>query len=495
MDPVPTQYIEREGASMAYQVAGNGPVDVVFFFEIFGHLDLQLTDPDIHHNYEGHARYSRSVIFQRRGFGLSETVPYMPTLEQQADDVLAIMDAIGSRHATLVGIFTTCLPMALVAAKAPERVDALVLVEPLAQGTKSSDNLHGWTEAEVRAVNGLLRQLADRWGSGDLVGLIDPSMLTPYNRRLMALLERCSATPTAARSHFDWAAAQDIRGVLKMVQAPTRVLKYPGTPFPEAAVRYVAELTPDATFESVSPLPPGSTIGQSWRPIAANVEEVVTGATHSPDADRFLGTVLFTDIVSSTELLSRVGDSAYREFRESHEREVRTAIETGGGSLLTVTGDGTMSVFESPTAAVRCAEKICREAATAGVEVRAGIHTGELERDATNVTGLTVHIGARVGAAAEPGQVLVSRTVHDLVAGSGLTFASRGSHELKGISGSWELFALAHAGEQPENLPRERSMQTQMDKMVVQTARRAPGFVRAAVRLGNAIERRRARTR
>jgi class 3 adenylate cyclase len=160
---------------------------------------------------------------------------------------------------------------------------------------------------------------------------------------------------------------------------------------------------------------------------------------------------------------------------------------------MSVTGDGTMSVFEGPSAAVRCAEEICSDAEDAGIAVRAGIHTGELERDAMNVTGLTVHIGARVGAAADPGQILVSRTVHDLVAGSGLTFASRGEHELKGIPGRWELFAVTHAGEQPEDVPHEESMQTSMDKVTLTTARRAPRFARAAVRIGNAIERRRAR--
>ena len=223
-----------------------------------------------------------------------------------------------------------------------------------------------------------------------------------------------------------------------------------------------------------------------------HLEEVVTGTTHPTEVDRFLGTVLFTDVVSSTELLEQVGDATYRQMRADHERMVRLDVESSGGRLMTVTGDGTLSVFDSPTKAVRCAEAICRDAEDAGISVRAGIHTGELEHAAMNVTGLTVHIGARVGAAAEPGQVFVSRTVHDLVAGSGLTFASRGEHELKGVSGAWELFAVTHAGE-PDDLPHEESMQTSMDKMVLQTARRAPWLARTAVRLGNARERRRAR--
>ena len=204
--------------------------------------------------------------------------------------------------------------------------------------------------------------------------------------------------------------------------------------------------------------------------------------------------MLFTDVVSSTELLARVGDSTYRQIRADHERLVRLAVERNRGEMMTVTGDGTLSVFTGPGAAVRCAETICRDAQEAGLAVRAGIHTGELERDAMNVTGLTVHIGARVSAAAEPRQVLVSRTVRDLVAGSGLTFASQGEHELKGVPGSVGAVRRHPCGEQPEDLPHEESMQTPMDKMALQTARRAPRLARAGVRLGNAVERRRAKS-
>lgn len=169
------------------------------------------------------------------------------------------------------------------------------------------------------------------------------------------------------------------------------------------------------------------------------------------------------------------------------------AMPSVGGARKLVSGDGTLSVFGSPTKAVRCAERICREAEEIGISIRAGIHTGEVERDAMNVTGLTVHIGARVGASAEPGEVLVLRTVRDLVAGSGLTFASRGEHQLKGVSGAWELFAVTHAGPQPGDLPAEESMQTAMDKLILQTARRAPRLARSAVRIGNAVGRRQTR--
>ena len=493
MDPVPTQYVDRDGAALAYQVIGKGPVDIVHFFEISQHLDLLWTDPDIHHNYEHISRVARNVVFQRRGFGLSDQVPYVPTLEQQADDVLAVMDAVGIRHATLVAWFTTCGALALVAARAPERVDTLVLVDPLAQGPEASGELHGWTRPEAQKASETLRHVVGAWGSGGLVDLFDPAMSTAFNRRLMALLERSSSTPAAARANWETVGRLDVQDILRSVQVPTRVLRTFVAAWPEAAVRHAAELIPSSTYHVLPPPQPGSSLGQAAATINDQYEEVATGTRHETSADRFLGTVLFTDLVSSTELLARVGDSTYRRLRADHERQVRLAVERHGGDLMTVTGDGTLSVFAGPSAAVGCAEMISREADEAGLAVRAGIHTGELERDGTNVTGLAVHIGARVSAAAEPRQVLVSRTVRDLVAGSGLTFVSRGEHELKGVPGSWELFAVTH-GEQPEDLPLEESMQTPMDKMMLQAARRAPGLARAAVRLGNAIERRRART-
>jgi class 3 adenylate cyclase/pimeloyl-ACP methyl ester carboxylesterase len=492
MDPPVTQYIDRDGAALAYQVAGDGPVDVVYLMDVFQHIDLQWTDPDIHHNYERVASFSRAVFFQPRGFGLSDRVSYFPTIEQQADDVLAVMDAVGVGRATLCGNWSTCGALALVAAKAPERASGLVFHEPLVQGVEV-DDLQGWSESEASEVAAALRHAGVNWGSGQLLDAWLPAIGTAYNRRLMALLERCSATPTAGQSYLEWIVRTDWRDVMRSVQAPVRVLKTPETAFPEAAVRYATDLLPAGTFHMLPPTPRGSSLGQLVLPVLDHIEEMATGAAHESHAGRFLGTVLFTDVVSSTELLARVGDAEYRQRRMDHERLVRLAVDDNGGQLMTVTGDGTLSVFEGPSAAVRCAETICREADEAGIAVRAGIHTGELEREAMNVTGLAVHIGARVGAAAEPGEVLVSRTVHDLVAGSDLTFASKGEHELKGIPGSWELFAVTHADERPVAGPLETSTQTPMDKMVLQAARTTPGLMRAAVRLGNAIERRRAR--
>ncbi len=493
MDPVPTHYLDRDGAALAYQVVGEGPVDVLSVMEIVFHADLCWTDPDIHHLFERGASYSRTAYFQRRGFGLSDRLTYSPTVEQQADDVIAVMDAIGMRRATLVGTAGTCAAVALVAAREPARVSGLVLFNPIAQGAESAGEIQGWTDAEITPYLEGYREAFANWGSGRMIDMWDPVQGTAYNRRLMGLLERSSATPAAAQAYFDWILKLDIQDVLRSVRVPTRVLRVPTNTVPEGASRYVAELIPGATLHVLPETLPGASIGQAYLPVADHIEEVATGSVHSADADRFLGSVLFTDVVSSTELLASVGDARYREMRSSHERLVRLAVENSGGELVNVTGDGTLSVFDGPSKAVRCAEAICRDAAETGIEVRCGVHTGELERDVLNVTGLSVHIGARVGAAARPGEVLVSRTVHDLVAGSGLTFASRGDHELKGIPGQWELFAVTHAGEQAGSLPAEKSMQTTMDKMALESARRVPALSRAALRMANAFERRRAR--
>jgi class 3 adenylate cyclase len=309
------------------------------------------------------------------------------------------------------------------------------------------------------------------------------------------MLERCSATPTAAMAYFENAVRLNWTGLLSAVQAPFRVLYSPTGLEPEAVLRKVAALLPNGTFHELPPTLPGAAGGEIWLATWEHVEEVATGAGHSAEADRYLGTVLFTDVVASTELLARVGDASFRELSTHYERHVRSEVELAGGRLVNVSGDGTFSLFDGPTKAVRCAAQISRAAREMGIAVRAGVHTGELARfGGWTATGLSVHIGARIGAAAGAHEVLVSRTVRDLVAGSGLDFASRGVRELNGVPGSWELYALAQDTEQADVLPRERSLVRPLDRAALQTARTAPGLVRAALRVGNAVQRRRAKS-
>ncbi len=490
----PTRYVDRGAAALAYQVIDGGPAEVVGCMDLTMHLDLAWTDPDIYHVLERYAGFARVTYFQPRGVGLSEPVRQLPTLEEQAGDILAVMDEVGVQRAVIIGYFTNCGAAALATAMAPDRFDGMVLVNPLAQGLRSPQPLRGWAGDEAETFAAGYRRVIDNWGSGLAIDMWDPVQATPYNRRLMGMLERCSLTPVAAQHWLDWFFELDIQDVLTSVPVPTRVLRLPTNPAPEAAVRHVAELIPLGEYHVLPETSPGSSMGQAMRAVAEHVEEIATGQKHSPDADRFLGTVLFTDVVSSTDLLARIGDARYRDLREAHERLVRLAVEQGGGSLLSVTGDGTLSVFEGPSPAVRVAERILADATGIGLDVRAGVHTGELHRDGRNVAGMTVHIGARVGALAGAGQILASRTVQDLMVGSHMRFESIGDHELKGVPGKWELFAVRRPSAAARDLPLEQSLATPLDRAVLRGARSAPGISRAAVRLGNAVQRRRSRT-
>jgi class 3 adenylate cyclase len=490
------QYLERDGALVAYQVVGSGGADVFVLGEMSQHFDLAWTDPYIHELYARGATFSRTAYMQVRGFGLSERIRYVPTLEQQADDVLAVMDAVGMQQVTLVGAINACAALALVAARAPDRVAGIVALKPVVCGPLAANaEEYGWTPQESEAYASAWQRVFDSWGSGATMAAWDPVADTPYNRRLTAMLERCSATPTAAMAYFENAVRLNGTAMLSAVQAPVRVLYSPTGLEPRAVVHAFAELLPNGTFHELPPTLPGAAGGEIWLATWDHVEEVATGTAHSTDADRYFGTVLFTDVVGSTELLARVGDVSFRELSTTYERHVRRQVELAGGRLVNVSGDGTFSLFDGPTKAVRCAAEISRAARDMGIAVRAGVHTGELERFAGwTATGLSVHIGARIGAAAKAHEVLVSRTVRDLVAGSGLAFDARGARELNGVPGSWELYALAQAAEQTDTLPVERSLARPFDRAALQTARTAPGLVRAALRVGNAVQRRRAKS-
>lgn len=495
MDPAATQYVERDGAQLAYQVIGDGPTNMVVHLEIVQHLDLCWTDPHVHHNFERIAGLGRAVIFQRRGFGLSDPVPYVPTLEQQADDVLAIMDAAGMDQAFLYGTFSACYPVAMAAACAPERVSGLILHVAWADRlpTNLDDLPPGWTREEAVAWQHAHAAAYGQWGSGQAVLLWSPAVDSPYNRRLMGLLERSSATPPAARAYGEWFPQVDMSDVFRAIQVPTHVIRQDSDLIPEAVGRRAADLIPGAVFRSLPAVSAGSSLGEAYSTVIDYFEDVVLGGEAQHTGDRSLGTVLFTDIVGSTELLVDLGDAKYSRIRDDHERQVRLTVENAGGRLVKVLGDGTLSVFDGPGRAVRCADTIRREASALGLQIRAGIHTGEIERAGPDVAGLTVHIGARVGAAARPGEILVSQTVRDIVIGSGLGFADRGDHDLKGVPGRWRLYSLVESGEQNEPVEIGPSERTLADRSALVAARRAPGTMRTLMRLGNSIQRRRAR--
>ncbi|MEN0138916.1 MAG: adenylate/guanylate cyclase domain-containing protein [Rhodococcus sp. (in: high G+C Gram-positive bacteria)] len=491
MDPPVVQYIQRDGHALAYQVVGGGSLDVVWLFEINMHLDLMWTDPQIHYLMERGSTFARTAYFQQRGLGLSEPVDHLPTLEEQADDIVAVMDEIGMREAMLVGVASASGAVALVAARSPERVTGLVLIQPFAERLIGGDHdPEGWTDAERDYFVEGWRTATQVWGSGATVPLWDPREDSPFNRRLMAMLERNSATPAVARAHLEWIFRLDYSDILPTIQCPTRVLLVSGSPVPEAASRYVAAHIPGGAFHALPPAPSGASLGEAWIPIIDHVEQLATGGHPAPDAGQFVASVLFTDVVGSTEMLARIGDAAYRDLRATHERQVRDEVENAGGRLLNVAGDGTFSIFDGPTSAVRCALAVVDGAGDLGLEVRAGVHTGQVERNGPDVSGMTVHVGARIAATAGAGEVLVSRTVRDLVVGSGLRFADAGEHDLKGVPDHWPLYSLTDADHAPRTVPRLAPKLSMIDQAILRTAKRTPQALRALVGVANARQRR-----
>jgi class 3 adenylate cyclase len=287
---------------------------------------------------------------------------------------------------------------------------------------------------------------------------------------------------------LDWSAGLDFTHLLPAIQVPTRVLIQDRGIIPLSwAERMVAQM-PDANLH-VMPVPaPGSSIGEAYYPVAMHLIELALGPRKVAEDNRFFGTVLFTDLVSSTEMLAEIGDEEYQRVRTTHERAVRGAVSDAGGQVLSISGDGTFSVLDMPGAAVRCADRIAREARAAGIGVRCGVHAGELQREVANATGLNVHVGARVMAAAGAGEVYVSRTVRDLVVGSGLEFERVGHKRLAGVPDVWDLYRFDHA-RSPRTIPLTESLQTPMDKVAVQASRRAPRLMRAMAKLANATDR------
>ena len=323
------------------------------------HLDLCWTDPDIHHNYERVAGFSRFACFQPRGFGLSDQITYTPTIEQQADDILAVMDAVGMRRATLMGYASTCGAVALLAARVPERVHGLVLFMPIPYGWEAREDTHGWTASDVDAFFGDVQHAVDQWGSGESINIWGPAWATNLNRRLSALLERSSATPAAAQGTWkrSWTRTSAMctgRSRCPRVSSgwvgvrPRGLWTLRGRPDSGRVVPSRAGVT-DGLIDRAD-------LRSDLRPPRGGGDRHAAFRRRGP----FLGTVVFTDVVASTELFASVGDAKYQDLRANHERLVRLEVEAAGGQLMSVMGDGTLSVFDGPSKAVRCAESICR---------------------------------------------------------------------------------------------------------------------------------------
>jgi pimeloyl-ACP methyl ester carboxylesterase len=441
-----TRYARSGGVNIAYQVVGDGPRDLVYVPGWVSNVDLMWDEPSYARFLERLASFSRLILFDKRGTGLSDPVAFgePPTLEQRMDDVRAVMDAVGSERAALLGHSEGGNMCVLFSATAPERTSALILVGCYAKRIRSED--YPWAPTwEDRSRE--IEETERTWVDTEVVKALAPSRaddpaFVSWTKRYF----RGSASPRGAAELLRMNSMIDVRDVLPAIRVPALLVYRTGDVDVDVEEgRYIASRIPGARFVELPGADHFLWAGDADA-ILDEIEGFLTGVRRGPEPERVLATVLFTDIVGSTERAAELGDRAWRELLERHHAAVREELERWRGREVDTAGDGFLAVFDGPARAVRCAESVVHAVREVGLDVRAGVHTGEIELRGSGVAGIAVHIGARVAALGGPGEVLVSRTVVDLVAGSGLRFADRGEHQLKGIPDRWRVFALDPSG-------------------------------------------------
>jgi class 3 adenylate cyclase len=426
---------------IAYQVLGDGPIDLLYAPARGDSVDLRFDWPPLADFLGRLASFSRLIMFDRRGTGASDSVSYegFSLWEHWADDARAVLDAVGSERAAVLGAGDVGPTAVLFAATEPERTSALVLFTTSARFTAAED--YPWGLSEQGLSEGM-DQLAAMWGTEAPVDLLVPSMAGDRAfRRWYAKTSRAAMSPRDAAHYFRLLYRMDVRLALSSIRVPTLVMHRKDFLLPLEQSRYLAEHIPGARLLMV----PGADSTIFTAPnaeILAGIEEFLTGARPAIDRDRVLAAVLFTDIVGSTQRAASLGDRRWRELLQTHDTLARHIVEQHRGRLVKTTGDGILATFDGPGRAIRSALALREALRTVGIEIRAGLHTGEVEMLGDDIGGIGVHVAARVSALAEPGQTLVSGTVKDLVIGSEIVFADRGEHELRGVPGTWRLFVV-----------------------------------------------------
>jgi class 3 adenylate cyclase len=440
MSAVPeTKYAVSDGVHIAYQVHGSGSVDLVIASPAVSHLDLRWDHPTYSSVLNRLGSFARVISFDKRGSGLSDRVR-LPTMEEQVADIAAVMDAAGSDKAYLFGGLDGGVACLIFAATYPQRAAGVITYATPPRFRQSDDFPWGLDDAGVE----MFLDITERhWGDPMLLSVIAPSASEdPAFVDWFVRLQRSAVSPGAAAAWIRDLADLDLRDAIATVSTPVLVLNRKQDPVVDpGAARYLADLMPNAQFVEL----PGQDYLFWVGDAAAVIEQIqrFTVGTHfDPEPDRVLATLLFTDIVGSTELATSVGDRKWRDLLDQHNSVVRRQLGIFRGTEIDTAGDGFFAMFDGPARAVRCAGASTMNVRSLGMDIRAGVHTGEVERVPDGVRGLAVHVGARITGLAPAGRVWASRTVKDLVAGSGLSFADRGSHRLKGVNEEWQLFEL-----------------------------------------------------
>jgi class 3 adenylate cyclase len=435
------QYAKSGDLNIAYTVQGDAPTDLVWVPPWISQVEYLWSEPSLERTMARLTSFARVITFDRRGSGLSDPLFGAPTLEDQMDDVLAVMDAAGSEQAALLGTLEGGPMAALFAATFPERTSALVLYATFARATWAPGYEWAWP-AELRDAH--MAELLAHWGEGWVAGSVAPTQQSDPNFMEWAgRLERLAASPSTVRRIFDLIGEIDVRDVLPSIRVPTLVMHRTEDSFLKVEhSRYIASKVPGARYVELEGGDNLFSIGDSDG-LMGEIEEFLTGTRHEREPDRMLATVLFTDICDSTRRAAEMGDRGWRFLLERHDALFRQALDRHRGREVKRTGDGFLATFDGPARAIRCAASVAEAMGSLGLQIRAGLHTGELEVMDGDLGGLAVHIASRVMSSAGPNEVMVSGTVKDLVVGSGIEFEDRGETELRGVPGEWRLFAVS----------------------------------------------------
>ena len=435
-----TKYARSGDVSIAYQVIGDGPMDLIYVPGFISHVELAWEMPPVVHMIERLTSFGRLIMFDKRGTGLSDPVVGAPTLEKRMDDVRAVMEAAGSERAALLGV-SEGVPMSILfAATHPELTTGLVLYGGMARSTWAPD--YPWATPSDALIESSL-EMSPHMFEGAAIEVMAPSMANdPRAREMFARFQRYAATPAMLEQVFLMFLDIDVRPILPTVDVPTLVLHRRGDQaVNRRGAEWMAGQIPGAKYVELQGIDHAIYAGDSDA-VIDEIEEFLTGARRATEIDRVLATVMFTDIVDSTKRASAMGDRPWRDLLEACNDAIRRELTRFSGREVKTLGDGMLATFDGPARGIRCALAVTEAVKPLGIEVRVGLHTVEVEIVGDDVAGIGVHIAARVGAMAETGEVRVSGTVKDLVAGSGIAFSERGEHVLKGVPDTWRLFAV-----------------------------------------------------